>query len=109
VKVSFTTVIDKQVCSANEKRCGNAHKKLPFRNSFKLILKQNIENVWERRSYVFPPHYTLLICECMLLFSLIVLLICPWLWTGKWNTELQWIQPLSLPYQFRTYLGYYGK
>jgi len=34
---------------------------------------------------------------------LVVSLICPWLWTEKWNTELQWVQLLFLPYQFRTY------
>jgi len=27
--------------------------------SFKLILKQNVKNVWERRSHSFPPHNTL--------------------------------------------------
>jgi len=43
--------------------------------------------------------------ECMFLFLLIlvVLLICPWLWPEKWNTEWQWLQLLYLPYQFRTY------
>jgi len=31
----------------------------------------------------------LLISECVFLFLLIELLICPWLWTEKWNAELQ--------------------
>ena len=30
----------------------------PFKNSFKLMLKQNRKKVWERRSHAFPSHYT---------------------------------------------------
>jgi len=30
VEVSFTTVIDKQGCGANKKRCGNAPKNMHF-------------------------------------------------------------------------------
>jgi len=29
-----------------------------FWNNFKLILKQNIKKLWERRSHAFPPQYT---------------------------------------------------
>jgi len=33
-------------------------KNLANLNSFKLILKQNLKKIWERRSHAFPPHYT---------------------------------------------------
>jgi len=46
-----------QGCSANKKAVGTHPKKLPFLNSFQLILKDIVKNVWERRSHAFPPNY----------------------------------------------------
>jgi len=45
--------------------------------------RKTIPNKWKWISQ------QLLISENMLLFLLVVLLICPWLWTEKWNNELQ--------------------
>jgi len=59
--------------------------------------RKTMRNKWKRVSH------QVLISERMLLFLLIVLLICPWMWTEKWTTELQWVQLLFLPYQFSTY------
>jgi len=39
VKVSFTTVIDKQGCCANKKRCGNAPKKLAILKQLQTYFK----------------------------------------------------------------------
>jgi len=41
-----------------QKGVGTHSEKQPLWNSFKLILKQNVKKVLERRSHAFPPHYT---------------------------------------------------
>jgi len=52
-------MIRNQGCSANEQGVGTHPKKWRFQNSLKLILKQNMKNVWVKKGFrAFPPRYT---------------------------------------------------